>query len=393
MLIASFMMLMRVAKASYANWNMELSDVSCGNFSKQGLWKRITPAFTELLKKLLERTIQKASLEQSDVKLLSKFKRVFVEDSTCVRLPDSMNQHWKGNHSRGKQKSVAKFHLVQDILSGGFAHISLEQYSKSEQSLSQKIFDIATQGDLVLRDLGYFVIDNFITLCRRNISFVSRMKYGVKLYDQNTGKELDISKMIGKKAVTDSKVLMGKHKSCTVRLVAIKLDEAVKNSRIRKAKNDRDKRCNHSKEYYHLLGYVIFITNIDKSDWSAKEISRAYRSRWNIEILFKCWKSNFRTQQNIPQTATRKCSVEAILYLTMLFLAWFQRCYTKWILNESTREISIRKVAAYLISHIELVLEMSLSTRQVKTILHHCRHESRVSKSNAATLIDDLYFT
>jgi hypothetical protein len=372
---------------------MELSDVSLKNFSKQGLWKRVTPAFTDLLKKLLERTLQKVSLDQNDVKFFSKYGRVFIEDSTCIHLPDSMKQFWKGNYSRGKQKSVAKIHLVQDILSGGFAHLALEQYSKSEYSLSQKIFDIATEGDLVLRDLGYFVINNFIALCKRKISFVSRMKYGVKLYDPNTGKELNMSKLIGKKAVTDCKVLIGREKSCPVRLVAIKLGEEVKNSRIRKAKNDRDKRCNHSKEYYHLLGYVIFITNIDECEWSPKEISQAYRSRWNIEILFKCWKSNFHAQQNIPQTATRKSSVEAILYLTLLFLAWFQRCYAKWILNESTQQISIRKVAAYLISHIELVLEMTFSTSLVKTILHHCKHEARVTKSNAAKLIDDLYFT
>jgi hypothetical protein len=393
MLIVSFMMLMRTDKVSYSNWNMELSNVSGKNFSKQGLWKRITPAFTNVLKKLLEKTLQKASLGQTDVRFLGKYNRVFVEDSTCLKLPDSMKRFWKGNHSRGKQKSVAKIHLVQDILSGWFAHLSLEQYSKSEQSLSQKIFNIARQGDLVLRDLGYFVIDNFITLCQRKISFVSRLKYGVKLYDPTTGKEVNISKLLGKKAVTDCKVLMGKEKSCAVRLVAIKLNEDVKNTRIRKAKNDRDKRCNHSKEYYHLLGYVIFITNIDKADWNAKKISQAYRSRWNIEILFKCWKSNFHAQQNIPQTATRKSSVEAILYLTMLFLAWFQLCFTKWILSESNQEISIRKVAAYLISHIELVLEMAFSTSQIKTIIHHCKHESRVKKSNAATLIDDLYYT
>lgn len=393
MLIGSFMLMMRSANVSYNNWSMELSDVCGKNFSKQGLWKRITPAFTDLLRKLLERTLQKASLDSSHVKFYSKYKRVFVEDSTCLKLPDSMSQYWKGNHSKGKQKSVVKFHLVQDILSGGFAHFTIEPYSKSEQSLSQKIFDIANDGDLVLRDLGYFVIHNFITLCRRKISFVSRLKYGVKLYDERSGKELSIAKLLNKKTVTDCKVLMGKENSCVVRLVAIKLDDQVKESRIRKAKQDRDKRCNHSKEYYHLLGYVIFITNIDKTDWNAKEISQAYRSRWNIEILFKCWKSNFHTQKNLPQKATRKSSVEALLYLTMLFLVWFQRCYVKWIINESDHEISVRKVAAYLISHIELILDMSLSTGQVKTILHHCKHESRVKKSNAAKLIDDLYFT
>lgn len=371
---------------------MALSEVSGMRFSKQALWKRISPAFNVLLRKLLERTIQDVSLNRSTVDFYGNYKRVLLEDTTCVRLPDAMHPLWKGNHSKGKQKSVVKFHLIHDIISGNFKHFDLHPYSTPEQKIGCKIFDIAREGDLVLRDLGYFVLEYFTRLCERKIHFVSRLRYGVKLFDPKTGKELRLSTLIGKKEVTDKLVLLGNGKTCQVRLVAIKLNEKAKQTRIRKAKNDRNKRHNHSQEYYRMLGYIFFITNIDQTQWDAQKIAQSYRSRWNIEILFKCWKSNFRIQRAIPKVSQSKHSMEAILLLTMLFLAWFQRFIAVWILGGSTHKISIRKVAAYFINNIELILKKTLTQSELKKIIHHCRHEPRLSRSNAVQLIDDLYY-
>jgi len=65
-----------------------------------------------------------------------------------------------------------------------------------------------------------------------------------------------------------------------MRLVILPFSLAQANKRRRKAKLDRDKRLNHSKEYYELLGYSIFITNIPQSMCSAKEIQELYGLRW-----------------------------------------------------------------------------------------------------------------
>jgi len=85
-----------------------------------------------------------------------------------------------------------------------------------------------------------------------------------------------------------------------MRLVAQKLPQSIADKRIEEAKNDRHSKANHSEEYYKLLNWEIYLTNVDNSTLSGKEISKIYGLRWYIEILFKAWKSyaNFKTILN-----------------------------------------------------------------------------------------------
>lgn len=78
-----------------------------------------------------------------------------------------------------------------------------------------------------------------------------------------------------------------------MRLVILPLPPKLIAERKRKTLRDRDKRLNHSKEHYYLLGYSILLTNILQKLCSAEEISRLYGLRWQIEIIFKSWKSGF----------------------------------------------------------------------------------------------------
>ena len=55
------------------------------------------------------------------------------------------------------------------------------------------------------------------------------------------------------------------------------------NIRRHRAKTDRDKRLNHSKDYYELLGYSCYITSVDQEIFSAAEVQKVYGLRWRIE--------------------------------------------------------------------------------------------------------------
>ena len=106
-------------------------------------------------------------------------------------------------------------------------------------------------------------------------------------------KEIDLVMELKKKGFIDREVIVGKEYKLKVRLVAIPLPEAQANERIRKSRTDRDKRLNHSPEYDYLLGYSIFITNIEPVKCDAEQIRQLYRLRWRIEIIFKSWKFVF----------------------------------------------------------------------------------------------------
>ena len=79
------------------------------------------------------------------------------------------------------------------------------------------------------------------------------------------------------------------------------LNEEQANAKKHKAKFDRNKRVNHNKEYYELLGYSLYITNELITNYSSKKVTQIYGLRWRIENIFKCWKSQFHLQKIIDR--------------------------------------------------------------------------------------------
>jgi len=87
---------------------------------------------------------------------------------------------------------------------------------------------------------------------KREAFFISRLRYGVTLFDTN-GKELNWKQLCkASTSIIDRQVLAGKRQKIPVRIVMIPLPKSIADHRIRKAKQDRDKRLNHSKDYYTL---------------------------------------------------------------------------------------------------------------------------------------------
>ena len=80
-----------------------------------------------------------------------------------------------------------------------------------------------------------------------------------------------------------------------MRLIAVKLPPNVAAQRRQKRKNNRDKRLRYTKRAKFLLGYEIFVTNLDKERFDASQLLSFYGLRWRIEILFKAFKQHLIT--------------------------------------------------------------------------------------------------
>ncbi|TBO42720.1 hypothetical protein EYS08_10250 [Pedobacter kyonggii] len=98
------------------------------------------------------------------------------------------------------------------------------------------------------------------------------------------------------------------------------LPEQLAAQRIRKAKQDRDRRLNHSQDYYRWLEYTVLITNVGEETWTAAQADQAYRVRWQIEIVFKSWKSGFHLQQLLHNGCTNEKRISTNIYLLLMFM-------------------------------------------------------------------------
>jgi len=345
------MLMMIDGGKSYWSWACAMTTVIGKTVSRQAICSRMTGAWVTTVKALLQEVMAQQAVRQMKRGLFTHFGNIWLQDSTTLQLPDGMIRKFKGNVSKGKKKSVAKLNIIMNVLSGLCVVMQWTSFTVNEQRLSPDILQAARAGDLVIRDLGYFVLDVFRQMQVAGIYFLSRWQYGVCLYDTISGKAINLPKLLNGKTWMDCPILCGVQK-LKVRLVVVKLTEAQAAQRRRKAKQDRDKRCNHSRDYYKLLGYVVFITNVEASVWNYQQVAEAYRVRWNIEILFKSWKSGFHIQRLIPEARSCIERVESILYLILLYITWFQLLVfipLQWVFREQHRKhLSIIQAAKLL---------------------------------------------
>lgn len=386
-LIQSFMLMIVHRNKSYQDWATCISSVLKVTVSKQAVFNRLNQSFANTLKSLLKEIVVQQSSRHNNAKLFKSFKSVWIQDSTTIHLPDVAVSMFKGNASGGKQKSLAKLNVVYNVLNGSVPVFDLFNFTDNEQKIASIKQSVIKKGDLLIRDLGYFTISSFEQLQNDGVCFLSRLHYGVKLYAPDTIEQLDLLKLLRGKKQIDMQVLCGKNNKLKVRLIAIKLSSEQASNRIRKAKQNRDKRLNHNEEYYKLLEYTIFITNVQKDKWSVNQVAEAYRIRWNVEILFKSWKSGIHIKDLIPDAKTNIYRVECVLYLILIYLSWFQqKIYTQLQFDSNIWEkgISIIKtVKLIFMKPQEWLMQEKITQHLYNEIKYFCRYETRHDRKNS----------
>jgi len=70
-------------------------------------------------------------------------------------------------------------------------HCSLSGFTRNDQAAAPEVLALARRGDLLIRDLGYFVLPVLAALESKGIAFLSRFKHGVGVYDLN-GQRLNL---------------------------------------------------------------------------------------------------------------------------------------------------------------------------------------------------------
>ena len=113
-------------------------------------------------------------------------------------------------------------------------------------------------------------------------------------------------------------MLLGAQEKMRVRLVALPVPPQVANERRRKAKAHLQNRCQLSKEYLAMQGWTIFVTNVPADVLPARQVMALYGQRWQIEIIFKGWKSHFHLEA-VSKTTTAEL-LQVAIYGKLLFI-------------------------------------------------------------------------
>ena len=68
-----------------------------------------------------------------------------------------------------------------------------------------------------------------------------------------------------------------------MRLIAVPLPQTLADERRRRARTDRDKRLNHSEDYYALLSWTLLLTNLPAASLPVEQMLALYALRWRID--------------------------------------------------------------------------------------------------------------
>jgi len=365
--------------------------------SKQALSKRINEAWVLLFREILGCTIAKAALskEAKDKGIFAHFKRVLVTDSTKLGLPKKLASFFPGacNQSR-KQTAMISLQATIDLLTETFVDFLVAPFTYNDQRAAPDILKIVVAGDLIIRDLGYFVPQVFRSIIDKSAYFLSRYHHKTDLFDAD-GNKIHLLALLKKNPFLDIWLYLGKEARILVRVVTIPVPDQVANERRRKLlKNkNRDRRLNPSKEQLALCGWEIFVTNVPAQTWTIQDVSNSYGLRWRIEIIFKVWKSHFNFTKF---TDGSKEYVLILLYTRLIFITLFQVTFVRfdeWISQIAPgTHLSLLKFAQFFRLFLIMALGCAIVNNEIllSQVLRHCVYEQRNKRLSYGDLMQIL---
>jgi hypothetical protein len=355
------------------------------SYSKQALYKRLTPAIEGFLAQCATALFgQLPEARERWRGLLSPFRRVLLRDSTIHTLPEHLAALFPGSRNHRKGFAALKIQFITDLLSVQALHLSLSGFTRNDQAAALDILEVAQPGDLIIRDLGYFVVRAFRWIAESGAFFVSRCRPDMICYDPRTGVPLNLVAELRRCGRLDREVWLGSEK-LSVRLVALPVPPAVANERRRRAKQSRDRRSPPSARRLFLLGWTLLITNVARSVWTAKVLAAIYRLRWRIEMIFKAWKSHL----GLRQFHCRSAKVLRLSVVTkLLFCVLAYRCCQslELLCGQMGGHISLQRLARIMAAcacWIEaFLLHVSPQRLWEHSLARHVFYEQRSDRKN-----------
>lgn len=234
--------------------------------------------------------------------LLARFSAIFVFDSSCIPLPPRLGQLWMGcgNGQPPADGSAAtvKLALGLEVRTGGLCAVELRDGIVPDRLTQGQRHAIPPQA-VRLTDLGFFHLERFATIAAGAGYWFSRLQTGIALgMADGTRQELEDLLAAQTGPQVDTWVELGVRARLPARLIAVRVTQEVADKRRCKLREAaRRKGAAVSARRLASADWNVYVTNIPVEQLSVEEAVVLAGVRWQIELLFKLWKSHGRIDE------------------------------------------------------------------------------------------------
>jgi IS4 transposase len=281
---------------------------------------RFTPELVKFLRECVIHGIEQISQEPSRIlgKRLASFRDVMIQDSTIIRLHESLADKWPATRSK-KVAAGVKVAFLTSAVANSPKSISILPENTSEMKtlkIGSWVKDI-----ILLIDLGFYKYQLFSRIVENGGSFVSRVK------SNSTPLIVGINQ-VGNCHGID---LIGKH----LKDIQLEKSDAIFDVNVEVSFDRRSYRGESKKDnkIFRLVAvynpeaeeHHLYLTNISPSILNASDIAAVYAARWEVELIFKELKSRYELDHIRTKSPY---AIEALIWISILTLLVSRKVYS-----------------------------------------------------------------
>lgn len=295
--------------------------------TKQSLDERYHTYSVAFIKHCYQYVLQQVLAEQLQ-EIPCSFSGIYLTDSTTFQLPAHLACFYQSNGGDTSGASV-KIHQTVELLHFQVQDLKVCDGKQNDVNYWKQEGFAFGQNNLWIADLGHFSQGVFSRIAGSGSYFLSRYKAGTLLYRKTPDgsfaplpMEDYLQELATQTGPSDIPVYFGPGK-VPARLIGEVVSEPVKAQRLEYYRQlylrqrYKEKHWEMTRTRKLLCGYNLYLTNAPGDKLQCQEVFSIYALRWQVELLFKIWKSLLFLdkvgQMNI-------CRFECFLYGRLLFI-------------------------------------------------------------------------
>jgi Transposase DDE domain len=263
--------------------------------SEQAFNERLDDRAADCLRRVLEKALERLFAARPEaIPLLRRFAATAVEDVTVVGLPAELAEAFPGCGGSDPEGGRAGWKLLTrwDVTTGRLEILPPAAARRSERALAGGLAPLPPNS-LRLCDLGFFDLKRLAADSAAGIRFVSRTpaRLNVQVGDQPA---TNLTTWLDRQDADriDTEVVLGSKDRLPCRLIALRLPEDVAAKRLRRLRKKLKKKGRKLSDRQRVMcQWTVMITDLKAAAFTVEEVCVLYRVRWQVELLYKAWKS------------------------------------------------------------------------------------------------------